>query len=102
MGMYLNKDVFAEAKVDLPPKDWTYEQFVDTAKKVTFKRSNGEQVYGFSGFVDPGVINTWGLWVNEDPSLRVIAKDGKFGFDTPQGAAALQPFANLAPVDQGT
>src|SRR5581483_9987316 len=38
MGMYLNKDVFAEANVELPPHDWTWDQFVDTAKKLTFKR----------------------------------------------------------------
>jgi multiple sugar transport system substrate-binding protein len=102
MGMYLNKDVFAEAKVDLPPTDWTYQQFVDTAKKVTFKRANGEQVYGFSGFIDPGVVNTWGLWMNEDPSVRIVTKDGKFGFDTPQTASALQRFADLALVHKVT
>jgi len=44
MGIYVNKDVFAEAKVALPPKDWTWDQFVDVAKKTTFKRANGEQV----------------------------------------------------------
>ena len=79
MGMYLNKDVFAEAKVDLPPHDWTWDQFVDTAKKVTFKRANGDQVYGWAGYVDPGVINTWGLWMNQDPSVRPITTDGKYG-----------------------
>jgi len=99
MGMYLNKDVFAEAKVDLPPKDWTYDQFVETAKKVTFKRANGEQVYGFSGFIDPGVVNTWGLWMNEDQSVRIVSKDGKFGFDTPQTAAALQRFGSMKDSD---
>ena len=50
MGIYLNKDVFAEAKVDMPSTTWTWDQFVDAAKKTTFKRANGEQVYGFAGF----------------------------------------------------
>jgi multiple sugar transport system substrate-binding protein len=90
MGMYLNKDVFAEANVPLPPKDWTWDQFVETAKKLTFKRANGEQVYGFSGFVDPGVVNTWGLWMNQDPSVRPITQDGKYGFNSPEAYAALQ------------
>ncbi len=96
MGIYLNLDVFKEANVPLPPKDWTWDQFIETAKKLTFKRANGEQVYGFSGFVDPGVVNTWGLFMNEDPSVRPVTKDNKFGFDTPQAAAGLQRYADMA------
>ena len=101
MGIYVNKDVFAEAGVELPPKDWTWEQFVDAAKKTTFKRANGEQVYGFSGFVDPGVINTWGLWMNEDPSVRPIV-DGKFGFNNEKAYAGLQRMQDLAQKDKVT
>ncbi len=102
MGIYVNKDVFAEANVPLPPKDWTWDQFVAAAKATTFKRANGEQVYGFSGFIDPGVVNTWGLWMNQDPSVRPVTADGKFGFNTPQAAAGLQRFADLALVDHVT
>jgi multiple sugar transport system substrate-binding protein len=102
MGIYVNKDVFAEANVPLPPKNWTWEQFVDAAKKTTFKRPNGEQVYGFSGFVDPGVINTWGLWMIEDPSVRPIGKDGTFGFNSPAAYKGLQRFADLALVHKVT
>jgi multiple sugar transport system substrate-binding protein len=96
MGMYLNRDVFQEQGVELPPKDWTWDQFVETAKKVTFQRANGEQVYGFSGFVDPGVINTWGLFMNQDPSVRPVTDDGKFGFDTAVAAEGMQRYADLA------
>lgn len=102
MGIYVNKDVFAEAKVDLPPQNWTWDQFVDAAKKTTFKRANGEQVYGFSGFIDPGVVNTWGLWMNEDPSVRPVTKDGKFGFNNPAAVKGLQRFADLALVHKVT
>lgn len=102
MGIYVNKDVFAEAKVDLPPQNWTWDQFVDVAKKTTFKRANGEQVYGFSGFIDPGVVNTWGLWMNEDPSVRPVTKDLKFGFNNAATAKGLQRFADLALVHKVT
>lgn len=102
MGMYVNKDVFAEAGAALPPKDWTWDQFVEAAKKTTFKRANGDQVYGFSGYVDPGVINTWGLWMNEDPSVRAITKDGKYGYDSPAAYAGLKRFADLALVHKVT
>lgn len=102
MGMYLNKDVFAEAGVELPPTDWTWDQFIETAKKLTFTRANGEQVYGFSGFVDPGVINTWGLFMNEDPSVRPVTAEGTFGFDSPEAYAAMQRYADMALVHKIT
>lgn len=102
MGIYVNKDVFAEVQVPLPPRNWTWDQFVDAAKKTTFKRANGEQVYGFTGFIDPGVNVTWGLWMNEDPSVRVIGKDGRFGFNNPKAYSGLQRFADLALVHKVT
>ncbi len=98
MGMYLNTDVFAERGVELPPKDWTWEQFVDVAKQLTFTRDNGENVYGWAGFVDPGVINTWPLFMNQDPSV-VPAADGEFGFDTEEAIAGIQRYADLALVE---
>jgi multiple sugar transport system substrate-binding protein len=102
MGMYLNVTVFEEAGVELPPQDWTWDQFVETAKALTFTRDNGENVYGFSGFVDPGVVNTWGLWMNEDPSVRPIMEDGTYGFNSEAAAAGLQRFADLALVHKVT
>src|SRR5436309_2331403 len=46
---YINLDLFKEAGVT-PPKDgnWTYEEFLDAAKKLTFKRADGKQIYGFA------------------------------------------------------
>ncbi len=102
MGMYLNKDVFAEANVPMPPKDWTWDQFVDAAKKTTFKRANGDQVYGWAGFVDPGVVNTWALWMNQDPSVRAVRADGTYGYNSEAAYAGLQRIADLALVHKVT
>src|SRR3989454_11442601 len=46
---YINLDLFKERGVT-PPKDgnWTYEEFLDAAKKLTFKRADGKQIYGFA------------------------------------------------------
>src|SRR5439155_1274352 len=46
---YINVDLFKEAGVT-PPKDgnWTYDEFLAAAKKLTFKRANGKQAYGFA------------------------------------------------------
>ena len=46
---YINLDLFKERGVT-PPADgnWTYNQFLDAAKKLTFKRADGKQIYGFA------------------------------------------------------
>jgi len=46
---YINLDLFKERGVT-PPADgnWTYEAFLDAAKKLTFKRADGKQIYGFA------------------------------------------------------
>jgi multiple sugar transport system substrate-binding protein len=102
MGMYLNKTVFEERGVELPPTDWTWDQFVETARQLTFTRDNGEQVYGWAGFVDPGVVNTWGMFMNEDPSVRPVVNGNTFGFNSPQAIAAIQRYADLALVEKVT
>jgi multiple sugar transport system substrate-binding protein len=46
---YINLDYFKEAGVEPPANgSWTYDQFVEAAKKLTFKSSSGQQVYGFA------------------------------------------------------
>lgn len=46
---YINLDYFKEAGVTPPANgSWTFDQFVDAAKKLTFKSSSGQQVYGFA------------------------------------------------------
>ncbi len=103
MGMYLNVDVFEERGVPLPPEDWTWDQFVETAKQLTFTRDNGEQVYGWAGFVDPGVVNTWAMFMNEDPSVQPLVENNtKFGLDTPTAIRAIQRYADLALVHKVT
>ena len=46
---YINLDYFKEAGVEPPVNgSWTYDQFLAAAKKLTFKSSSGQQVYGFA------------------------------------------------------
>ena len=53
VGMYLNLDIFKEKGVAQPNGDWTYDQFVEIAKKLTFTRADGDKVYGYSGVHRP-------------------------------------------------
>jgi multiple sugar transport system substrate-binding protein len=46
---YINLDLFREAGVTPPAGgNWTYDEFLAAAKKLTFKRADGKQIYGFA------------------------------------------------------
>ncbi|MFJ5771869.1 extracellular solute-binding protein [Psychrobacillus sp. NPDC093180] len=96
-SMLLNLDLFAEAGVT-PPEggEWTYEEFLDAAKKLTFDRDGDGKidVYGFSTYIMPGYYEAWpffykngGSPLNEDMT--------EFTFDTPEVVQAIQDLADL-------
>jgi multiple sugar transport system substrate-binding protein len=101
VGMYLNLDIFKEKGVDPPKGAWTYDQFVDTAKKLTFQRANGEKVYGYTGGIDPGLVNTWPFILN-DGSLPLSTDNTKYTFNTPEGISGLQKLVDLAQTHKVT
>jgi multiple sugar transport system substrate-binding protein len=46
MVMFYAKDVFARAGVPVPTEDWTYDQFVDTARRLS-RRTPEEMTFGY-------------------------------------------------------
>lgn len=107
VGMYINLDIFKERGVDPPDDNWTYEQFVEIAQKLTFTRSNGDKVYGYTGQIDPAVINTWPI-IMGDGGTPLSKDNTKYTFNSPQGISGLQKLVDLAhkykvtPPDFGT
>ena len=107
VGMYLNLDIFKERGVPVPADDWTYEQFVEIAQKLTFTRANGQKVYGFTGMIDPGVVNTW-PFIMGDGGVPLTPDNKKYAFDSPETISGLQKLVDLAqkykvtPPDFGT
>ncbi len=88
---YINLELFRERNVD-PPKDgsWTYEQFFDAAKRLTYKRSNGQQVYGFAHANDEFAF----LLID---GARPYDKDLKtWTLNTPQAVSGLEKWVALA------
>ena len=102
--MYYNKKLFADAGVDAPPVTgetaWTWDQFVEVAKKLT-KDSSGKTPND-SGF-DPGKISTYGVsygqwWLEPVWSAggNVASEDGKtFTLNSPQAVDAFQKLQDL-------
>lgn len=108
-GLFYNKDLFDQAGVPYPPSKpeeaWTWDQFVEIAKKLTIDRNgrtaadpgfdpNNIKQYGVSfetwwGPIHQTVINNGGEW---------ITKDGKFGYSMPEAAEAIQRLADLINV----
>ncbi|WP_248924135.1 ABC transporter substrate-binding protein [Paenibacillus hamazuiensis] len=110
--IHYNKDMFDEAKVPYPPaetdKAWTWDQFVDTAKKLT-KDKNGKHP-GEAGF-DPKNIVQYGAQVNTSAMFfwipfavsnggGLVSADGKqLLLGNPETVEAVQKIADLALVE---
>jgi multiple sugar transport system substrate-binding protein len=97
VGMYLNLDIFKERNVAPPSPDWTYDQFVEIAKQLTFTRADGTKVYGYSGVIDPGIVNTWPFIYGDGG--RPLSDDNKtYTFDSPGAISGLKKLVDLAQV----
>ncbi|MGQ9491961.1 MAG: ABC transporter substrate-binding protein [Anaerolineae bacterium] len=103
ISIFANTDIFAERGVELPSleKPWTWDQFVEAAKKLTFTRSDGTQVYGFTSSSKWGAVEYYPLMYIDGG--RILSPDGKrFVQNEPAGLSALQKIADLALVHKVT
>lgn len=101
VGMYLNLDIFQERGVAPPKGNWSYDQFVAIAKQLTFTRANGDKVYGYSGGIDPGLVNTWPFIIG-DGALPLSADNKQYTWNTSQGISGLKKLVDLAQVHKVT
>ncbi len=88
---YINLDLFKEAGVT-PPKDgvWTYQEFFEASKKLTFKSAVGKQTYGFAHANDEYafLLIDGGRPYNQDLT--------KWTFNTPQTESGFKKWVALA------
>ncbi|CAG5086437.1 Sugar ABC transporter sugar-binding protein [Thermobacillus xylanilyticus] len=100
--MYVNKALFDEAGLDYPDESWTWNEFLDAAKKLT-KDANGKRA-DEEGF-DANNTVQWGFTLNGWPPAQmfiwqnggeVITEDMKSSpIDTPEAKEALNFYADL-------
>lgn len=103
ISTFANTDIFKERGVDLPTmaKPWTWDQFVDACKKLTYKKADGTQVYGFQSSSAWGAVEYYPLMYIDGG--RILSEDGKkFVQNQPNGISALQKIADLALVHKCT
>lgn len=94
VGMYLNLDIFKERNVPVPSDTWTYDDFVNIAKQLTFTRSNGEKVYGYTALIDAGVVNTWPFMLGDGASV-LNDQNTQYQLNSPQGISGMQKLVDL-------
>jgi multiple sugar transport system substrate-binding protein len=80
-----NKDLFAKKHVPLPQSGWTWQQFLDTAKKLT-----GNGTYGWL----PGLSNELAYDLTGVPNAYV--SNGKFDATNPAWVQGMQKQAELS------
>ncbi|MFI0960208.1 ABC transporter substrate-binding protein [Streptomyces sp. NPDC021080] len=94
LAVVYNKKLFRQAGVPFPKAGWSWDEFTDTARRLT---DSGRGTFG-TGWPGTGDEDTvWRLWpMIWDLGGEVIAADGKrIGF-AGQGARALSTLARLA------
>jgi multiple sugar transport system substrate-binding protein len=107
--LYYNADILKKAGVEPPPTDpakaWTWEQFLDVARKLTV--DSGGKHPGESGF-DPNNVQQWGVswptW-NLPRDVMIYSNGGeaftpdyKLHHGEPAAVEAMQAIADLATV----
>ena len=101
---HINKNILAEAGLDMPPADWDYDEFLRYAKAMTFKRDDGAQVYGCnvsSGYFETSawLFNNGAAILNDDMTECVI--NSPEAIETIQFLHDLIYVHKVAPVDAG-
>jgi multiple sugar transport system substrate-binding protein len=76
--MYINKDLFKASNIPVPTENWTMDEFMDIAKKLTVVKDGKTTQYGIG--LDP----SWGAWsVFAGNEGGAWFKNGKTNFSDP-------------------
>ncbi|MGN7384965.1 Putative ABC transporter substrate-binding protein yesO [Chlamydia abortus] len=97
IALAYNKDAFEKANVELPTDDWTYEDLIEAAKKLTVKDGNDTSQYGFIGSFS--ITNGWFPWIKQAGGSALDSTMTKSMFDDPKTIQGLGQLKDG--IDQG-
>ena len=90
--LFYNKTLFDKAEVAYPNADWTWDDYIAAAQKLTVKEGDNVVQYGTDGMTNE--------WLPTEAIIRQnggdIFKDGKANFDSTEVIEALQYWADVA------
>jgi multiple sugar transport system substrate-binding protein len=99
LAVVYNKTLFAKAGLTPPGPDWTWQQFVADAKKLT---DPSIKQFG-TAYVTPGSEDTvwhWEVLLWEAGGQILTPDNSKAAFDSPAGLAALNTLRTMAVTDK--
>lgn len=89
-AVWFNKTLFDRAGMPYPRAPWSWEDFIETAKKLTIRNARGQPVqFGFIGYWDyKAALYQWGA--------RIFTPAGtRSALDSPEATAAMQFMEDL-------
>lgn len=92
-AVYYNKKIFDDANVPYPSGSWTWDEYVETAKKLT---DSNKKIYG-SYMLD---YDAYMYFTARQKDVSGYKADGTSNFDDPSFSEALQFFGDLGNVDK--
>lgn len=88
--MYLNEDLFTAANVPLPTSDWTMDDYIELAQKLTVTKDGKTTVYGAQ------CDTYWAYWMTYAGNYGgKWFKDGKSNFSDPNVVKGLSVLSDL-------
>jgi multiple sugar transport system substrate-binding protein len=99
LAVVYNKTLFAQAHLPVPTANWTWDQFVADAKKLT---DPAKKQFG-TAYVTPGTEDTvwhWEALLWEAGGSLLTAGNKKAAFDSPAGLASLNTLRTMAVSDK--
>ena len=96
--MYYNKDIFDAAGVAYPTNDWTWDEFEETAKKLT-SGEGANKIYGAAFHTWQACIQNWGV---QDGKHTIMDYDTGYDFFKPYYEMALRMQDEGTVQDYGT
>lgn len=91
MIVYYNKDLFDKANVSYPTKDWTWDDLLNAAKKLTIKEGKEVKQWGFAA----GSWWPWWMSFMYQNGGRVLDENNKPVVNTPENVEALKFYNDL-------
>ncbi|QJD87722.1 ABC transporter substrate-binding protein [Cohnella herbarum] len=93
IALAYNKKVFDDAGIPYPTDDWTYDDLIETSKKLTKKDDKGNvQIYGFVGSIS--ITQGWFPWIKQAGGQALDETKTKSMFSDPKTVAGLQSLVN--------
>ncbi len=94
IALWYNKTMFDEAGLDYPTADWTWEDLVDAAQKLTIKEGNETVQYGF-GMSSDDFQEGYANWIYSYGGSMIDYDPLQSGFDKPETIEAMELLDSL-------